>query len=199
MHCYPRRHEPNFGYRSWHDQFLHGRPGSGRIRRHPQFRGRAHDSLDRGLHQGRRSARRPVGQAPGHHQSDQHDLCGEAPDRPPLRRPDGREGEVAGALQDREGLERRCLGRGQRPAVQPEPDLGVHSGQDEGDRRGLSRREGRAGGHHRPGLLQRRPASGHQGRRCHRGPGREAHHQRAHRRGPGLRHGQEAGRHHRRL
>ena len=46
------------------------------------------------------------------------------------------------------------------------------------------------GGDHRAGLLQRQPAPGHQGRRPHRRPGRQAHHQRAHRRGAGLRPGQ---------
>ena len=45
------------------------------------------------------------------------------------------------------------------------------------------------GGHHRPRLLHRLPAPGHQGRRQDRRPGREADHQRAHRRGPGLRRG----------
>ena len=45
------------------------------------------------------------------------------------------------------------------------------------------------GRHHRPRLLHRRPASGHQGRRQDRGSGRQAYHQRAHRRGPGLRRG----------
>ena len=39
--------------------------------------------------------------------------------------------------------------------------------------------EGRAGGHHRAGLLQRRPAPGHQGRRQDRRPRGAAHHQRA--------------------
>jgi molecular chaperone DnaK len=34
-------------------------------------------------------------------------------------------------------------------------------------------------GHHGAGLLQRQPAPGHQGRRPHRRPGRQAHHQRA--------------------
>ena len=43
------------------------------------------------------------------------------------------------------------------------------------------------GGDHRPRLLQRRPAAGHQGRRAHRRARRAAHHQRAHRRGAGLR------------
>ena len=36
------------------------------------------------------------------------------------------------------------------------------------DRRGLPRRAGHRGGHHRPRLLQRQPAAGHQGRRAHR-------------------------------
>ena len=45
------------------------------------------------------------------------------------------------------------------------------------------------GGHHRSRLLHRLPAPGHQGRRQDRRPGREAHHQRAYRRGPGLRRG----------
>ncbi len=40
---------------------------------------------------------------------------------------------------------------------------------------------------HRARLLLRCPAPGHQGRRPHRGPGSAAHHQRAHRRGAGLR------------
>ena len=42
-------------------------------------------------------------------------------------------------------------------------------------------------GHHRPRLLQRRPAPGDQGRRPHRRPRRQAHHQRADRRLAGLR------------
>ena len=49
----------------------------------------------------------------------------------------------------------------------------------QGRRRGLPRRDRRRGGHHRPGLLQRRPAPGHQGRRQDRRPRRQAHHQRA--------------------
>ena len=40
---------------------------------------------------------------------------------------------------------------------------------------------------HRPRVLQRRPAPGHQGRRQDRRPRRQAHHQRAHRRVAGLR------------
>ena len=59
----------------------------------------------------------------------------------------------------------------------------------EGGRRGVSGLPCHRGGHHRPRLLHRLPAPGHQGRRQDRRPGREAHHQRAHRRGPGLRRG----------
>ena len=57
----------------------------------------------------------------------------------------------------------------------------------EGRRRGLSRRHRRLGGDHRPGVLQRRPAPGDQGRRQHRRPRRQAHHQRADRGLAGLR------------
>ena len=57
----------------------------------------------------------------------------------------------------------------------------------------------RQGGHHRAGVLQRRPAPGHQGRRQDRRARRAAHHQRADRRGAGLRPRQEEGREDRRL
>ena len=56
-----------------------------------------------------------------------------------------------------------------------------------------------AGGHHRPRLLQRRPASGHQGRGPHRRPRSPAHHQRADRRRARLRAREEGQRHDRRL
>jgi molecular chaperone DnaK len=54
---------------------------------------------------------------------------------------------------------------------------GAH--QHEGDRREAPRRAGHRGGDHGPGVLRRRAAPGHEGRRPHRGPRREAHHQRA--------------------
>ena len=65
--------------------------------------------------------------------------------------------------------------------------------------RGLPRREGHRGGHHRPGVLQRRPAPGDQGRRPHRRPRRQAHRQRADRGRARLRPRQEQGPPHRRL
>ena len=48
-------------------------------------------------------------------------------------------------------------------------------------RRGQARRGRHRRRHHRAGVLQRRPAPGHQGRRPHRRPERPAHRQRAHR------------------
>ena len=51
----------------------------------------------------------------------------------------------------------------------------------------VPRREGDRGGHHGSGVLQRRPAHGHEGCRPHRGPRRAAHHQRADRSGARVR------------
>jgi dsDNA-binding SOS-regulon protein len=66
----------------------------------------------------RRAAGRPVRQAPGGHQPVQHALRHQAPDRPPLRRSDGGQGQGHGALQDRQGRQRRRLGevRGEKYA-----------------------------------------------------------------------------------
>ena len=117
------------------------------------------------LRRQRRAPGRPVRQAPGGHQPDQHALRHQAPDRPPVRRPDRRQGQGPGALHDRARRQRRRLGRGEGREILAEPDQRVHPRQDEGDRRGLSRRAGHPGGDHRPGLLQRQPAPGDQGRR----------------------------------
>ena len=58
-------------------------------------------------------------------------------------------------------------------------------------RRQVPRREGHRGGDHRAGVLQRRPAAGHQGRGQDRRARGAADHQRADRGGAGLRAGQE--------
>ncbi|CAA9213345.1 MAG: Chaperone protein DnaK, partial [uncultured Acetobacteraceae bacterium] len=186
-------------YRPRHDQLLrrhHGRQGNaGRRKRgrrpHHPFHGR--------LRQERRAPGRPVRQAPGGDQPHQHPLRREAPDRPPLRRPHGQEGHGPRPLRDRPGRQRRRLGGGRWAEVRAAADQRLHPHQDEGNGRGLPRREGFAGGHHRPGVLQRRPAPGHQGSRLHRRPRSPAHHQRADGRGPRLRHGPEEDRHHRGL
>ena len=133
---------------------------------------RAHDPVGRRIHQGRRAPDRPAGEAPGGHQPRQHDFRGEAPHRPPLRRPDHQEGHRAGPVQDRQGIERRRLGPGRRQGLQPVADLRLHPPEDEGNRRGLSRRDRHPGGDHRSRLLQRRTAPGDQGRRPDRGPRR---------------------------
>ena len=74
-----------------------------------------------------------------------------------------------------------------RQVVHPAADLGVHPAEAEARRRGLPRREGVGRGHHRPGVLQRRPAPGHQGGRRDRRAHRAAHRQRADRGSPRLR------------
>ena len=89
--------------------------------------------------------------------------------------------------------------RGRGAEIRAAADQRLHPDQDEGDGRGLPRREGDAGRHHRPRLLQRRPAPGDQGGRPDRRPRGAAHHQRADRGGPRLRHGPEEERHHRGL
>ena len=80
---------------------------------HRERRGHAHDAVDRRLHRRRRAAGRPAGQAPGGHQSRAHDLRRQAPDRPPLRRSDGGEGQEARPLQDHRG--RATATPGSRP------------------------------------------------------------------------------------
>ena len=125
-----------------------------------------------------------------------HHLRGQAPDRPALRRPDGGEGQEARPLQDRARRQRRRLGRGRRQELFALADLRLHPAEDEGDGGSLSRAEGRAGRHHRPGLFQRRPAPGHQGCRQDRRPRSPAHHQRADRGRARLRPRQAEDRHH---
>ena len=93
------------------------------------------------------------------------------------------------------GDERRRRVRDPRQEVTRRPRVGakvLHEAEE--GRRGLPGREGHRGGHHRPGVLQRRPAPGDQGRRPHRRPRRQAHRQRADRGRARLRPRQEQGR-----
>ncbi len=69
----------------------------------------------------------------------------------------------------------------------PSRDLRARPQGDEGHRRAVPRPSGDQGGHHRPRLLQRQPAPGHQGRGPHRRAERPPHPERAHRGGAGLR------------
>ena len=73
----------------------------------------------------------------------------------------------------------------------PEAISAIILRRSEKDRRGLSGREGHRGGHHRPGLLQRRPAQGHQRRRRNRRTQSPPRAPRTHGRRAGLWSGQE--------
>jgi molecular chaperone DnaK len=66
-------------------------------------------------------------------------------------------------VQDRARPERRCVGHAGGKDYSPVADLRLHAAEDEGNRRGLSRRDGHPGGDHRSRLLQRRAAPGDQG------------------------------------
>ncbi len=160
-----KKNGKSYRYRPRNDQFLRRRHGRQGRQGHRECRRRAHDALHRRLHRFRRASGRPAGEAPGGDQSRRHDLRGEAPDRPPLRRSGDREGQEARPLQDRQGRQWRCLGRGPGQEIFALADFRLHPAEDEGNRRVLSRREGREGGHHRSRLFQRRPAPGDQGRR----------------------------------
>ena len=82
---------------------------------------------------------------------------------------------------------RGALRGGGRPAGDAHRGVGRDPARAQAPRRVVLRRQGRAGGDHRAGLLRRRPAAGHQGRRAAGGPRGAAAAQRAHRGGAGLR------------
>ena len=123
----------------------------------------------------------PVGQAPGGHQPAEHVVRGEAPHRPQVHRRRTcrrtstwcrtRSSQPTTATRG----SRRPRARRWRRRKSPRAVLAKmkktaedYLGED-GDR----------SGHHRAGVLQRLAAPGDQGRRPHRGPRRQAHHQRA--------------------
>ncbi len=98
---------------------------------------------------------------------------------------------IRGSLRGRQGPQRRCAHPHLAGRVLARRDLGADPAQSEGDRRGVPWSPGDRGRHHGAGLLQRRAAAGHQGRREDRRPRGQAHHQRADRGGDGLRTRQE--------
>ena len=126
-----------------------------------------------------------------------HGLLDQAVHGPAARR--GQVRREDGPLRGRRRARRLRQGQGRRQGVHPAGDLGPDPPQAQGGGRELPRPQGPQGGHHRPGLLQRQPAPGHQGRRPDRRPGGRPDHQRADRRGAGLRAGQEEEREDRRL
>jgi molecular chaperone DnaK len=106
----------------------------------------------------RRAARRADRQAAGDHQPRAHvfavkRLIGRKFDSPEeVQRADRQLARTRSSPR----RERRRLGRGARQAILAAGDLGDGARQDEADRRGLPRRAGHRGRHHRARLLQRR-------------------------------------------
>ena len=93
--------------------------------------------------------------------------------------PEAEEAAQVPALPARRGAQRRRPHPDRGQGLLPARDLVVRAAEAEGRGGGLPRRGGRGGDHHRPRLLQRPAAAGHQGRRPHRRPQGLAHHQRA--------------------
>ena len=104
-----------------------------------------------------------------------------------------------GAVPGRARQQRRRARQRQRQGILAAGNLRDDPAEAEAGGRGVSRPAGDQGGHHRAGVLQRRAAPGHQGRRPDRRPRSHAHRQRADRGGAGLRPRQEEGRDDRRL
>ena len=158
---------------------------------HRQPGRRPHHAVGRGLLEGRPSGR-PGRQAAGRHQPREHRVLDQALHGPQAGR--GRVGDQPRAVPGRRERQRRCVGRGARQEVLAARNLRDDSPEAEDRGRGLSRREGHRRRDHGAGLLQRRAASGHQGRGQDRRAERPAHRQRADRGGAGLRPRQEEGR-----
>ncbi len=112
--------------------------------------------------QGRPPRRRP-GQAAGRHQPEAHDLLDQAVHGPAAQR--GRERREARPVQDRRRAERPRQGRHRRQAVHAAGNLGDDPPQAQGSGRSVPRAHRPQGGHHRAGVLQRRPAAGDHRRR----------------------------------
>ena len=106
-HGQDHRHRPR------HDELRRRRHGGRRADRHRVGGGRSDHPERRRLHQDRRAAGRPAGQAPGRHQPRQHRLLHQALHGPSLGRPGGQAQQGARPVHRREGPE---LGRHRRQA-----------------------------------------------------------------------------------
>ena len=174
-----------------HDQLGGRGDGGRRAHRHPQLRGGPHHTLRRRLREGRGAAGRTGRAPPGHHQPHEHGLLDQALHGNAAL--GGRGGAQAGPLPGRP----RHQGSGSRQPAERREELHApralrgDPAEDAADRRGLPGRVRQRGRDHRAGVLQRRPAAGHQGLGEDRRARGEAHHQRAHGGRAGLRAGQE--------
>ena len=145
------------------DQLRRRGPRRWRTHRHRQRGGRPHHPVGGRVLQVRRGARRRGGQAAGGHQRRPHHPLGQAPHG------------------------QRLGGEDRRQDLHAPADQRVRAPEAQARRRGLPRRAGDRRGHHRPGVLLRRPAPGHQGGRRDRRPHRRPDRQRADRGRAGLR------------
>ena len=173
------RHRPR------HDELVHGRPRGRRADRHRERRGRSHHPVRRRLHAGGER------------------LVGTVAKRQAVTNPQNTVFSIKRFMGRKEAEVREEESIVPYKVVSgPNGDARVDAGgkqyspardqrddprQAQGRRRGLPRRDRRRRRHHRPRVLQRRPAPGDQGRRQDRRPRRQAHHQRADRRVAGLR------------
>jgi hypothetical protein len=142
--------------------------GGRRADRHRERRGRPHDAVGRRVHE---DGERLVGQVAKRQAvtNPRTRLLDQALHGPQVRR--GQRRDEDRPLQGRRGPQRRRrveAGQG----VLAAGDLRDDPAEAEARRRGVPRREGHRGRHHRAGVLQRRAAPGHQGRRQDRRPRR---------------------------
>ena len=171
---------------------VHRRPGGGRPGGDPQLRGgRLTPSVVAFTKTGERlvgqlARRQAIAQQREHRRLHQA-LHGDE------RRRSAREEAERAAVQGRRRAQGRGAGRapGHGQGLLAGGDLGDDPPEAQGGRREVPGGEGHPGRDHRPGLLQRLPAPGHQERRADRRAGGAADHQRADGRRPGLRAGQE--------
>ena len=129
-----RRNGQDHRYRFGHHQQLCGGRGGRPPGRDPQPGRPAHHPFGGGVHHRGRASGRRTGQAPGCDQRGAHHLEHQAQNG--FRRPHPH----------------------RRQMLHPPGDQRPHSAKAQGGRRSLPRRTGHRGGHHRPGLFQRRPA-----------------------------------------
>ena len=164
------RHGEDHRHRPRHDQLLYGRARGRRAHRHPERRGRAHDTVRRRLREGRPAARRGAREAPAGDEPAEHDLLDQALHGAQVGRGLGRDDDRP--LRGRQGRERRRARRGGGQGVRAAGDQRDDPAEAEGGRRVVPRRDGHGRRGHRPGLLQQRAARGDEGRRPHRRPQR---------------------------
>ena len=189
--------EQNYRHRSRHHELgrrCHGRRRTGRD--HQPGRGTA-DAVGGRVHQDRRAAGRPGGQAPGGDQPREHRLLHQALHGPEVRR--GQRRDEDGAVPGRAREQRRRPGERPGQGVLAAGNLRDDPAEAETGRRGIPRAAGHQGRHHGAGVLQRCPAAGDERRRADCRPRSVAHRQRADGGRARLRPRQEEGRDDRRL